>query len=140
MGERLGAQLQALSIEKMQGVGISGVSVGDKGEHLFGIGRSCGFAHRNGSRQGSARVRHVIGDNLPAMFGEEEKDKTMFATDFDISFIAGEMFIDASLVGEIEAMAPVSGGFGIIEHSLIGDGDAEKLPEHKGGFASTDSK
>lgn len=124
----------------MKGIGISRIAVGNEGERLFRASRACGFLHRDGGRQGTARIGHVISENLATGFGEEEKHVGMFAADFDIGFIAGEMLIQYTFESEIVLMAVKCRGFGVIEHGLMGKGDAKELPEHECGFASANSK
>lgn len=82
----------------------------------------------------------MIGDNLPAAFGEKEKDEAVFAANFDVGFIAGKVRIEGSLVGEIEAMAVESRRFGIIQYGLMRNRDAKELPEHQSRFPRADGK
>lgn len=141
MSKGLTVRLRAtLCIDKMERIGISGVAICEVGDDLLRIGRARRFLHGDGGGQGAARIGDVIGDNLPAAFGEKEKHEAVFAANFDVGFIAGKIRIEGSLVGEIEAMAIICRGFGIIEHGLMRKDDAKELPKHERGFACADRK
>ncbi len=124
----------------MDAVGISRVAVGDEDEALFRSGGANGFAHGDGRRERAAGVGDMISGNLPTAGGDEEKGIAVLTADFDVGFIAGAVVIDLAFMGQIEKVAIISGGLGIIEHGLIGDGDAEDLPKHLCGFAGADGK
>lgn len=141
MNKGLTVSLRAtLGIDKMERIGISGVAVCNVGDDLLGIGGACRFLHGNRRGQGAARIGEVISDNLPAAFGEKEKDEAVFTANFDVGFIASQSRIEGSLVREIEVMAVKSRGFSIIEHGLIRNDDTKELPEHERGFARADRK
>lgn len=130
----------ALGIEKMKRIGISGVAVCDVGDDLLGADGARRLLHGNRGGQCAAGIGNVIGDDLTTRFGEKEKHKTVLATNFDVGFIAGEIVIQCTFVGEIEMMAVISRGFGIIEHGLMRDDDAKELAEHERRFARADGK
>ncbi len=141
MSKGLALGLRAtLGIDKMERIRISGVAIRDVGDDLLGISGARRFLHGNGRGQRAAGIGNVIGDDLTTRFGEEEKDKAVFATDFDVGFIAGEILIQRPFVGEVKVMTVISRGFGIIEHGLMRNDDAKELPEHERGFARADGK
>lgn len=124
----------------MDAVRISGVAVGDEHNWLVGSSRANGFTHGDGGWQCAARVGEVISSNLPTACRDKEKDIGVLTADFDVGFIAGAVVINLAFMGKVEAVAIISGRFGIVEHGLIRDDDAEDLPEHLRGFASTERK
>jgi len=124
----------------MDAVGISGVAVGDEDKSLVRSGGANGFAHGNGGGQRAARIGGVISNNLPTVGGDEKKDIAMLTADFDVGFIAGAVVVDLAFMDEIEEVAIIGGGLGIVEHRLIRDGDPEDLPEHLRGFAGAEGK
>ena len=124
----------------MDAVGIGRIPVGDEHNHLVGLCRTRGFAHGDGGRQRAAGVGDVISRNLSTDGGDKEKDIAVLTADFDVGFIAGAVVIDLAFIGQIEEMAIISGGLGIVEHGLIRDGDPEDLPEYLRGFAGAEGK
>jgi len=64
----------------------------------------------------------------------------MLAGDADISFVAGGGVAEGAFVAEIEGVAVVSGGLGVVEHGLIAEGHAEDLAEDLGGLAGGEGK
>ena len=77
----------------------------------------------------------MIGDNFGAFCRNKEEDIILFALDFDIGFISGIQVVDRPLILEIEKMTVIGSGFGIVEHRLIGDRDAEDITQDVGGFS-----
>jgi len=69
----------------------------------------------------------MIGGDFVIEGGDEKEGIGLFAIDFDIGFIARTLVVDFSLAIEVEMMTVGRGCFGIVEHSLIGDGNAKDL-------------
>ena len=60
------------------------------------------------------------------------------ADDLDIGFIAGRGIIHRAFVFQVELVAVVSGGFGVVENGLVGHIDFKDLLKNEGGFAGRD--
>ena len=131
---------RTLRIEEVQARLISRIAVGNERERLsFGQGAG-GLAQSDGSGQGIAFGRDMIGRDLMGEGIEEEETEVMFAGDPDIGFIAGGGIAEPSLVAEVEVMTVVGGGLGIVEDGLIAERHAEDLAQDLSGFASRQGK
>lgn len=141
VGKGLAARLRlALRIEKVEPIGVSRITIGDKTQCLLGAGGSSGFFHRDRRRQRAARIGDVISDDLSPCFREKKEHVGMLTANFDVGFIASQMRIQRAFVREIEAMTVKSRGFRVIEHGLMREGNTKELPEHQRGFARPDRK
>jgi hypothetical protein len=121
-------------IQKVYSCGIGRVSIGDQDNRLIRPGGADRLFHGHGGRENCPVISHMVGGDLEALGGEEEKDIVMFADDFDVGFIACTDEIDGSFMLKVKAMAIEGGGGGIVEDRLIGKGDIEDRAEHQGGL------
>ena len=71
---------------------------------------------------------------------EKEESVVVLAVDADVGFIAGGGVAEGAFVAEVEGVAVVSGGLGIVEDGLVAEGHAENLPQHLRGLAGGEGK
>ena len=64
----------------------------------------------------------------------------VLAGDADIGFVAGGGGAEGTFVTEVESVAVVSRGLGIVEHGLIAEGHAEDLAQDLRGLARREGK
>jgi len=120
---------------KEQGSGDVGwVAVGDESEFLVGVGGADGFVHGDSGGQGFAVVRDVVGRNRVFFGRDEQEDVSPLSEDFDIGFIAGGFVIDGPFEPQVELVAMVGCGFGVIQDGLTGYADIEDNAHDVGGF------
>lgn len=75
------------------------------------------------------------------VFGRyEQPNEGPFADDFDIGFITGGGVIHGAFELQIEAVAVIGGGLGVIEDGLVRDGDIKDALHDIGGFAGRDGE
>jgi len=118
---------------------IGRVSIGDEDNREFWPGGADRLFHGHDGREHSSVIGHMVGGDLEAFGGDEEKDIVMFADDFDVRFIAGADEIDGSFLLKVKAMA-IEGGGGVVEDRLVGKRDIEHGAEHQGGFPGAQGK
>jgi len=114
---------------------VGRVCIGDEDNGLFRSGGAGRLFHGYNGWEHCPVIRQMVGSDLKAFGGDEEKDVVMFADDFDVSFIAGTDGIDGSFTLKVKAMAIEGGCGGVVEDRLIGDGDIEHGAEHQGGLS-----
>ena len=122
----------------MDGCCVGGISVCDEREFLIGESGADGLGHGNGSGQHLSVIGEVVSGNFKGLGGDEEEDEVVFALDLDVGFICGADGINGAFSLEIEEVAVVGSGFSVIEHGLVGDGDAKDIAQDEGGFAGGD--
>ena len=66
---------------------------------------------------------------------KEEEGVVVLAGDADISLIAGGGVREWGFMAEVEGVAVVSSGLGVVEDGLIAEGHTEDLAQHLGGLA-----
>jgi len=64
----------------------------------------------------------------------------MLASDFDVGFVAAIIVVNVAFESYVEVMAVGCGGFGIVEHGLIGDLNLKDLSQDLGGFSGSNCK
>lgn len=119
----------------MDGCCVGGISVCDESELLIGECGADGLGHGNGSGQHLSVIGEVVSGDFKGFGGDEEEDEVVFALDLDVGFICGVDRIDGAFSLEIEEVAVVGSGFSVIEHGLVGDGDAKDIAQNEGGFS-----
>ena len=80
----------------------------------------------------------MVGGDFQGLGGDEEEDEVVFALDLDIGFICGADRVNGAFSLEIEEVAVVGGGLSVVEHGLVGDGDAKDIAQNEGGFSGGD--
>ena len=74
----------------------------------------------------------MISSDLTVTRGDKEKDKMVFASHFDVGFISSLNMVYFSLIGQVEPMTIGGNHFGVVEDSLIRNGQIEDLAQNKG--------
>jgi len=82
----------------------------------------------------------VIRGDLTAFRGDKEKDKIVFASHFDVGFISSLNMVYFSIIGQVKLMTIGGNHFGVVEDSLIRNGQIEDITQGKGSFPCRDTK
>ena len=118
----------AVGVEEVHAGLISGVAIGDEAQGLI-LGQGArGLAQSHGGGQGIALRSDVIGRDVMPLGVEKEESVLVLAGDANIGFVAGSGVAEGGFVAEVEGVAVVSGGLGIVEDGLVAEGHAEDLP------------
>ena len=71
---------------------------------------------------------------------EKKESELVLAGDANIGFVAGSGVAEGGFVAEVEGVAVISGGLGIVEDGLVAEGHAEDSPEDLRGLAGGEGK
>jgi len=74
----------------------------------------------------------MISSDLTVTRGDKEKDKMVFASHFDVGFISSLDIIYFPLIGQVKPMTIGGYYFGVVEDSLIRNGQIEDITQNKG--------
>jgi hypothetical protein len=74
----------------------------------------------------------MISSDLTAFRGDKEKDIIVFTSHFNVGFITSLDVIYLSLIGQVKPMAIGGNHFGVVEDSLIRNGQIEDITQNKG--------
>lgn len=77
-----------VGVDEMDTCGIRGVTVGDKGNLLMGLGGADSLIHGGNGRLSSSVVGDMVGSDFQAFRRDKKEDVMMVAHDLDIGFIA----------------------------------------------------
>ena len=130
----------SMSVEEVQAGLISGVAVGDEAQGLIGGQGAGSLAQGHGGGQGIALRGDVIGRDVMPLGVEKEESVWVLAGDPDIGFVAGGGVADRAFVAEVEGVAVISGGLGIVEDRLVAEGHAEDSAQDLGGLTGGEGK
>jgi len=71
---------------------------------------------------------------------EKEESVLILTGDAKIGFVAGGGVAEGGFVAEVEGVAVISGGLGVIEDGLVAKGYVEDAPQDLGGLAAERAK
>jgi len=74
----------------------------------------------------------MISSDLAVTRGDKEKDKIVLTSYLDVGFISSLNMVYFSLIGQVEPMTIGGNHFGVVEDSLIRNGQIEDLAQNKG--------
>ena len=100
--------------------------------------RGLAQSHRGG--QGIALRSDVIGRDVMPLGVEKKESELVLAGDANIGFVAGSGVAEGGFVAEVEGVAVISGGLGIVEDGLVAEGHAEDSPEDLRSLAGGEGK
>ena len=82
----------------------------------------------------------MVGGQHKVFRRDEQEYVSPLADDLDIGFIAGGSIVYRAFVFQVELVAVVCGGFGVVENGLVRDADFKDLLKNERGFAGRDGK